>query len=448
MWNSLTAVSILIIAAIAVLVIWLLAQVVSFLQPLLIPVAIAGVIAYLLEPVVRWLCKAGLSRLRAVVAVFIVVTLLVTALFFWVAPTIYRQGQSFANKLPTYADSARKQLAEFTEDNADRFGLYDIPMAGQFLRQLVSSNEQPPVTEEIQSDSTEAPDPATDTTAAPVASENQAEISLDEPPSEFTPLFNELASWLQEQLPTLAKNTAAFLRRSVGGFLGAFGFLLSLILVPVYLFFFLKESPTISQEWSRYLPLRTSKFKNEVVETLSEINGYLINFFRGQLVVSLIDGALTAVGLLILGLDFALLIGLMVGVLGLIPFIGILLCWLPAVLIALVQWPGEWLYPAVVTVIFIVVQQIEGLFISPKIVGDSVGLHPLTVIVSMLGWSLLLGGLLGAILAVPLTATLKVLLKRYIWEKRVQQQIDDKKPPPDEQQEESPSAQVDNQSKQ
>jgi predicted PurR-regulated permease PerM len=72
-----------------------------------------------------------------------------------------------------------------------------------------------------------------------------------------------------------------------------------------------------------------------------------------------------------------------------------------------------------VTGIFVVVQQIDGLFITPKIVGESVGLHPMTVIVSVFMWSLLMGGLLGAILAVPLTATLKVLLKRYVWEKRL-----------------------------
>ena len=69
-----------------------------------------------------------------------------------------------------------------------------------------------------------------------------------------------------------------------------------------------------------------------------------------------------------------------------------------------------------VTIIFIAVQQIEGIFISPKIVGDSVGLHPMTIIISVFAWSLMLGGLLGAILAIPLTAMLKVLLGRYVWQ--------------------------------
>jgi predicted PurR-regulated permease PerM len=70
-----------------------------------------------------------------------------------------------------------------------------------------------------------------------------------------------------------------------------------------------------------------------------------------------------------------------------------------------------------VTLIFILANNIDGIFIAPKIVGESVGLHPLTVIISVLAWSLILGGLLGAILAVPLTATIKVLLKRYFWDR-------------------------------
>ena len=85
-------------------------------------------------------------------------------------------------------------------------------------------------------------------------------------------------------------------------------------------------------------------------------------------------------------------------------------------LIATAQF-GDWWHPMWVTVIFLACNQLEGIFLSPKIVGESVGLHPLTVIVSVLAWSVILGGLLGALLAVPLTATLKVLLKRYFWDR-------------------------------
>ena len=131
--------------------------------------------------------------------------------------------------------------------------------------------------------------------------------------------------------------------------------------------------------------------------------------------MSLIDGLLIGLGLLALKLNFALLVGLLVGILGLIPYVGIFICWIPAVTIAAVQFQ-DWHHPLFVTFIFLGMNQLEGWLLAPKIIGESVGLHPLTVIASVIGWSLLLGGLLGAILAVPLTATLKVLLKRYVWQ--------------------------------
>jgi predicted PurR-regulated permease PerM len=83
---------------------------------------------------------------------------------------------------------------------------------------------------------------------------------------------------------------------------------------------------------------------------------------------------------------------------------------------------SPWAYVACVIGIFLVVQQINSLVTAPKIVGDSVGLHPLTVIFSMLFWSLVLGGFIGALLAVPLTAAVKVLFRRFIWVKQIQSQ--------------------------
>src|SRR5437868_13066918 len=79
------------------------------------------------------------------------------------------------------------------------------------------------------------------------------------------------------------------------------------------------------------------------------------------------------------------------------------------------------MHPLLVTLIFIIVQNLEGLFYAPRIVGKSVGLHPMTVIVSIFVWGLLIGGLLGPILAVPLTATIKVLLTRYVCSSHVRE---------------------------
>src|SRR5258707_11963436 len=107
-----------------------------------------------------------------------------------------------------------------------------------------------------------------------------------------------------------------------------------------------------------------------------------------------------------------------------IPYIGIVICWIPAVLLAAFQW-GDFWHPFWVTIVFIVIQNLEGMFYAPRIVGNSVGLHPMTVIVSIFVWGLLIGGLLGPILAVPLTATIKVLLARYVWGRRLREEVEE-----------------------
>ena len=94
---------------------------------------------------------------------------------------------------------------------------------------------------------------------------------------------------------------------------------------------------------------------------------------------------------------------------------GIITAFIPAVLLAWFTW-GDFQHVLIVSGIFLAVNQFDGWIIQPKIVGDSVELHPLTVMFSVLIWTLILGGLIGALLAVPLTAAIKVLYKRYIWQ--------------------------------
>lgn len=451
LWSAASALAVVLIGAIAVGLIWLTSRVLGFLQPILIPFAVAGVLAYLLDPVVerlqRWGRHWGITRQAAVISVFGVLTIALVGIMLWVVPAISHQTQNIVRKVPAYTDRVKDVVVGFAQKVQDKTGLKLFPPAegeegkieGEAAPVIPPTNETVPA-QPVPSPSPSAipsvpSGPTVPVPAVPSAPETgPPESTLTDPTkdpakaSEVQLDWNQIITgrWVQTTLPVVLKNIWRFITSSVGGFLGVFGFLLSMIIVPVYLWYFLIESPNISAGWGDYLPLTKSAFKDEVVSTLGEINGYLIAFFRGQLVVSLINGTATGLGLVIVGLDFGVLIGLLLCVLGIIPYLGIILCWVPAVLIASVQggmgtWiPGDpwWLFPLVVTGIFVVVQQIDGLFITPKIVGESVGLHPMTVIVSVFVWSLLMGGLLGAILAVPMTATLKVLLKRYVWEKR------------------------------
>ena len=374
LWTAITSLSFLAIGFTILLIGSLVVSAISFLQPVLTPIAVAAILAFLLEPVVKFSMRLGLSRIVSITLVYVAFAAFFVGLLVYIIPPAYRQGTMLVHNFPTYMQKTQA-LTTRTFENLHRLSTLDF----------------------LQNEKT---DQATNEQLSAMVSQS----------------IKDAGTWVQQKLPDLAVESGKFLQRSLGGFLGVFGLLLSMILVPIFLFFFLKDSALIAENWSRYLPLRASPLKNEIVSLVSEINSYLISFFRGQLIVSLIDGLLIAIALLAMGLDFAILIGLMVGVLGLIPYLGIMICYIPAVIIAAAQF-GDWMHPLIVTAIFILVNNIDGIFIAPKIVGESVGLHPLTVIISVLAWSLILGGLLGALLAVPLTATIKVLLKRYFWDR-------------------------------
>jgi predicted PurR-regulated permease PerM len=149
---------------------------------------------------------------------------------------------------------------------------------------------------------------------------------------------------------------------------------------------------------------------------LNSINNYLITFFRGQVLVAMTDGALYGLGFLLIGLPYAVLIGVMAAFLTMIPYLGAIVTCFTALVIALVQF-GDWQHPILVLVVFGVIQTLEALFISPKIMGGRVGLHPVTIIIAVMAGTTLLGGLLGGILAIPLTAALRVVMFRYVWKK-------------------------------
>jgi predicted PurR-regulated permease PerM len=345
------------------------------LQPLLIPFVVAVVLTYLLSPVVDKFCSFGLSRMWSVIVLFLLIVLGFGSIGLWVGPSLWQQTALFGQSLPDQATRGQKLLLSTLEQ---------VRMFQQNLHPTDVPADVRTIRDEIW---------------AMAAS-----------------YVEQLITWFQTQLPQIVSSAGGFLKRSVGGFLGVAGAVVSLFLVPLFLFFFLKDSGRLSESWRDYIPLPDSPLRDEVASLIEEINNYLIRYFRGQFTVSLIDGALIGLALWIMGLNFAFLIGLAVGILALIPYVGLTICWIPAVLIAVAQF-GDWTHPLIVTAIFVAMSNLESFFIAPRIVGDSVSLHPLTVILSVLVWTLVLGVLLGSLLAVPLTATLKVLLQRYVWKR-------------------------------
>src|SRR5213082_729168 len=428
MWAALSALFVVFLIVIVGAVIWTGANIISFLQPILIPVAIAMILTYLLDPLVTKMSRGGLSRTKTVALLFAIVFVALGGLIAWLVPTISIQSANFARQVPAYTERARDRVVDLIYRFDQTFGFLgggrEKSASSSFTNWLVGSASPSPRVH-----------PTTTPTASPNAATSPRAIApatetIAPNPSKLTTAERQrIQAYVEKQIPnlqrafpTLMEKLWGILKKSIGGFLGVTGFLLSLILVPIYLFFLLNEKPRIQQRWKEYLPLRASPFRDEVAEALSEINKYITAYFRGQLLVCLVDGILIGTALTLIGLNFAPLIGLLVVILTMVPYIGIIVCWVPAVLIAAFQW-GDWLHPIGVTLIFIVIQNLEGIFYAPRIVGNYVGLHPMTVIVSIFVWGLIIGGVIGPLLAVPLTATIKVLLTRYVWSRHLRQKV-------------------------
>ena len=440
LWSAVTGVSMLVLGTLLVGLVYLIGQIFGFLQPVLVPLIVAGIIAYLLDPVVRLLEKRGMSRLWSVVSVFLGVLIVITLLVAAVIPAV-QGGRTFVRDMFT------PPIGEVQEDAEGSTAAVE-PEAAQATEE--SPAEEDEATEELSGENPNLA-PALARSIFNLREENQgnaigwiltettdggepiryANGAGEQGPPDSLDFLWRSRGWrmLHENQEEILGAGKKWLSIGSSKILGLLGLVLGMIMVPVYLFFFLKDSVSIREHWHEYVPLRASRFKTELVSTLQEINGYLISFFRGQVVVGVIDGILVGIALFFFDLPYALLIGVFMAILGIIPYIGNILCLIPACIIAYLYAESgsapfdlePWPYVGFVVLIFAGVQQINSLFTAPKIVGDSVGLHPLTVIFSMLFWSLILGGFVGALLAVPLSAAIKVIFRRYFWEKTMQE---------------------------
>jgi len=373
LWTSFTALAIGILITLTSLLLIGVSWIANALSSVLIPLAIAGIIAYLLDPVVDWFHKKQeMKRHNAIILVFIIAILLI--------------GGLVASIIPALIDEASKLKTEF-------------PKQAKVFQQKVNSLVQT----NASNTSTNAPN---NNMLLNLPKWVQGVGLTNKKASEFG-IFavSNMSTWLLDQLKKITK---------------IFGFLAGLALVPVYVFYFLLEKRAIKSNWKDYLPVRKSKIKDEIVFVLHSINECLIVFFRSQVLVAMCVGTLLTIGFLVLGLEYAILLGVMAGVLGIIPYLGVALSIIPAFILSMVQFvPTDgWLYPILILVWFAAVQAMEGLFISPKIIGDRVGLHPLTIIVAIMVGTTLLGGIVGGVLAIPLTAALRTLMFRYVWIER------------------------------
>jgi predicted PurR-regulated permease PerM len=225
---------------------------------------------------------------------------------------------------------------------------------------------------------------------------------------------------LQSSVGTLVGQGGSWLMAFLGSIWSGGQALISivslLVVTPVVAFYILLDWDRMVDKIDAWVPPR----HREVVRCLGrEIDGAITGFLRGQTLVCLILGTFYAVGLFFVGLNFGVLIGLIAGFLTFIPYVGTLTGFLLSVGVALVQyWPdSDWLHIGLTIGVFVVGQFLEGNIISPKLVGDSVGLHPVWLMFALLAFGSLFG-FLGLLIAVPVAASIGVLvrfaLRRYL----------------------------------
>jgi len=191
------------------------------------------------------------------------------------------------------------------------------------------------------------------------------------------------------------------------------GLAVGLSFVPLYLFFTLLSGGRLRGQATGVLSVFSDATQEKLLYLMDVFVGYVTAFFRGQLVIAVIMGAMLAAGFTLIGLNAAILIGLTLGLLNIVPFLGTLVGLIIVLPMAYFQPGGSVQLLGLCLAVFAIVQLIESWLLTPKIMADRTGLHPALVVISIFFWGKALGGVIGMILAVPLTAFVVAVWGQY-----------------------------------
>lgn len=330
---------------------WVLANTGSILAPFILSLTLA----YILDPLVDRLETKGLSRTIAVLMLIIPSMVIIGALCIFFIPAAFRQTGDLLNAIPVLV----QRLAEWLEIAQARLATVDAPI----VEDMVSRIE---------------------------AVDSEAVVAF------FQERQADLGAW--------SWNTAM----GVGRGLGSVATILSYaVLTPVLTFYLIRDWDHVVARIGRLVPPGR---RERILGFVAECDDLVSRYMRGQLTVAFIIGVLTAVGLTIARFQYAGTIGLIAGVFSIVPFLGIIVTLIPATFIALVS--GNVLISLLkVGVVFGVIQMLDGALISPRVVGDSVGIHPVLVVLAMSMGGFFFG-VVGLLIAVPVAAVLKLLAAR------------------------------------
>jgi len=319
------------------------------LNDILLPFVVGMVVAYFLDPVVVRLQRFGLSRTMATTAVTIVAVLLAVAIAMAILPPLFGQVQALIVKTPEYVVKVAMRMQPLIEPLLGKLGL---------------------------------------------------------PPLSVHDLQAEAAQWAGKALTAAGGLAGQVAQRGVA----IINLLGLLFITPVVTFYMLRD-------WEKVLAAIDSGLPLDHAETIRKLaresNAAIAGYVRGQALVCLCLGSIYAIGLSLVGLQFGLVIGLIAGAISFIPFVGTFVGAVMAIGMALAQFPPEWIGVAKVAAVFLVGQTMEGNVLSPKLVGDRVGLHPVWIMFALLAGGSLFG-FVGILVAVPTAAVIGVIVRHLI----------------------------------
>lgn len=347
---ALTIVSAAVIIATIGGVFWLVGAFFSRFANVFLPLAVAGVAALVCQPYFEWLRdRLRLGRVLALVAVFLSAIIPLLAFFWFFGSLLVAQLSDLVTKLPEWWQS----LAAWVEEHA--------PTVVTFV--------------------------------------------------ENNRYLKGLRAGLEGQEDALMQGLEAVGRGALSAGMSVVSFVISLFgwfVAPVYFAFFLLADAPGRMEVQRYLPFLKEETRNDVAYLFTQFVEIIVAFFRGQLIVAFLQGVLFAIGFSLVGLRYGFIIGMVLGFLNIIPYLGSIIGLATALPLAFFQSGGGMIRVVLVIVVFAIVQTIEAYLLTPKVMGDRTGLHPMVIIVAIFFWGSALGGITGMILAIPLTAFLVV----------------------------------------
>ena len=342
---AITAFSIFVLGAFVVLMFKLLGEFLNEFSYVLFPIAMAIILSYALEPVVLWIShKMNLRKSVACVICFTVIAIFTVLLLALGIPYVVRQLTEMISSFPEFIERVGNYLAEHSPNAKE---VIDAKIEA-FRQNLATSKNN----------------------------DNAKVISNIVSTAKF----------------------ATYEISSISSFVAA------LAVVPVYLYYIL-----ISDfDFFNWLDTRISFFSEgtraNIVFFLRRFSEIMQSFFRGQLLIASIMGVMLGIALKIAGVKFGFILGFSAGMLNIIPYFGTIIGLGTILPVAFFQADGGLVLSAVALTIFIVVQCIEGYYLTPKIMGDKTGLHPTVMMFSVFFWGTALNGILGMILAIPFSA--------------------------------------------